>query len=103
MIRNSRAPAARYAGVRLRDLCAEMHRFFRDAGVSALQRAQFAPEHLPEMAMPPHDAACLVRNDVDYLPDRAIAGPIATTPSWSIRRASPPSCRASGSTSGPSR
>ena len=24
----------RYAGVRLRDLCGDMHRFFRDAGVS---------------------------------------------------------------------
>jgi ornithine decarboxylase/arginine decarboxylase len=72
---------ARYAGVRLRDLCAEMHRFFRDADVSALQAKQFSPEHLPEIAMSPHDAArCLVRNDVDYLPISAIAGRIATTP-----------------------
>ena len=27
----------------IRDLCAEMHAFFREANVSALQRAQFAP------------------------------------------------------------
>ncbi len=71
----------RYAGVRLRDLCADMHRFFRQADVSALQARQFSLDHLPDMAMSPHDAArCLVRNDVDYLPIDRIAGRIATTP-----------------------
>jgi ornithine decarboxylase len=71
----------RYAGVRLRDLCAEMHRFFREAGVSALQAKQFTAEHLPEIALSPHDAArCLVRNDVSYLPIDAITDRIATTP-----------------------
>ncbi|MBD3844160.1 amino acid decarboxylase [Bosea sp. SSUT16] len=71
----------RYGGVRLRDLCGDMHRFFRDHDVSGLQSRQFSPEHLPEMAMSPHDAArCLTRNDVDYLPIDAIAGRIATTP-----------------------
>jgi ornithine decarboxylase len=72
---------ARYAGVRLRDLCAEMHGFFRDAAVSALQAKQFLGEHLPDIAMSPRDAArYLVRNDVDYLLIDAIAGRIATTP-----------------------
>jgi ornithine decarboxylase/arginine decarboxylase len=71
----------RYAGMRLRDLCGEMHRFFRDASVSSLQAKQFSPAHLPEIAMSPHDATrCLTRNDVDYLPIDAIAGRIATTP-----------------------
>ncbi|MGY5779734.1 Orn/Lys/Arg family decarboxylase [Rhizobium sp. LEGMi135b] len=71
----------RYTGVRLRDLCAEMHNFFRQADVSALQTKQFSADHLPPIAMSPHDAArCLVRNDVDYLPIDAIAGRIATTP-----------------------
>ena len=71
----------RYAGVRLRDLCADMHGFFREANVSALQTRQFLAEHLPDIAMSPHDAArALVRNDVDYLPIDAIAGRIATTP-----------------------
>jgi ornithine decarboxylase/arginine decarboxylase len=71
----------RYAGMRLRDLCGEMHRFFRDANVSGLQTKQFVPEHLPEIAMSPRDAARrLVRNDVDYLPIDAIAGRVATTP-----------------------
>src|SRR5450631_2654586 len=73
--------AARYASVRLRDLCADMHRFFRQADVSALQAWQFQPQHLPEIAMSPRDAArYLVRNDVDYLPIDAIAGRVATTP-----------------------
>jgi ornithine decarboxylase len=41
----------RYRGVRLRDLCADMHAFFCDANISALQKAQFSPDHLPEMVM----------------------------------------------------
>ncbi|MDP2377285.1 Orn/Lys/Arg decarboxylase N-terminal domain-containing protein [Reyranella sp.] len=71
---------ARYAGLRLRDLCAEMHAFFRDSAVSTLQRAQFAPEHLPEPVMAPHEAVRrLVRNDVDYVPIDEAHGRIATT------------------------
>lgn len=77
----ARRRPARYAGVRLRDLCGEMHSFFRNADVSVLQARQFASEHLPEIAMSPHDAArVLVRNDVDYLPIDEITGRIATTP-----------------------
>ena len=71
----------RYAGVRLRDLCAAMHGFFRDADASALQAKQFSFDHLPEIALSPAEAARrLVRNDVDYLPIDAIRGRIATTP-----------------------
>src|SRR5215510_12219060 len=71
---------ARYSGVRLRDLCGEMHAFFRDSGVSALQRAQFAPEHLPTPVMAPHEAVRqLVRNNVDYVPIDKALGRIATT------------------------
>jgi ornithine decarboxylase len=70
----------RYADLRLRDLCAEMHQFYRSRDVSALQRAQFAPEHLPEMPMAPQEAVRrLVRNKVDYLPLDELAGRIATT------------------------
>jgi ornithine decarboxylase/arginine decarboxylase len=69
-----------YAGRRLRELCAEMHSFYREAGVSALQAAQFRAEHLPELAMLPHEAMQeLVRNRVDYLPLDALDGRIATT------------------------
>lgn len=72
---------ARYGKVRLRDLCAEMHRFYRESDVSALQAKQFLPEHMPEIAMSPREAArCLMRNDVDYLPIDRIGGRIATTP-----------------------
>jgi ornithine decarboxylase len=72
---------ARYAGVRLRDLCGDMHRFFRAADVSALQARQFSSAHLPDIVLSPHDATrCLVRNDVEYLPIDAIAGRVATTP-----------------------
>lgn len=72
---------ARYGKVRLRDLCAEMHRFYREADVSALQAKQFLPEHMPDIAMSPREAArCLMRNDVEYLPIDQIAGRIATTP-----------------------
>jgi ornithine decarboxylase len=71
---------ARYLGVRLRDLCAEMHGFFRDNATSILQRAQFAPEHLPTLAMPPQEAVRqLVRNNVDYVPVDQAFGRIATT------------------------
>jgi ornithine decarboxylase len=75
-----RRHAARYAGVGLRDLCAEMHAFYRDRQVSSLQRLQFRKRHFPEMAMTPHEAVRqLVRNNVDYLPIDSIGGRIATT------------------------
>ncbi len=71
---------ARYGGVCLRDLCADMHAFFRDADVSTLQKAQFSSDHLPEMVMTPRAASRhLVRNNVDYLPIDQIDGRIATT------------------------
>ena len=70
----------RYAGTRVRDLCAEMHAFFRAANVSALQKAQFMADHLPELAMTPHEAnRNLVRNNVDYLPIDEIEGRVAAT------------------------
>ncbi len=70
----------RYAGVRMRDLCADMHALYREANMSALQAAQFRAEHLPEMVMLPSAAVKeLVRNRVEYLPLDAIEGRIATT------------------------
>jgi ornithine decarboxylase/arginine decarboxylase len=74
------ARPARYRGARLRDLCAEMHGFFRSQNTSALQKAQFAAEHLPDPAMTPGEAARhLVRNNVDYLPIDQIEGRVAVT------------------------
>ena len=70
----------RYSGMRLRDLCQEMHAFYRDAGVSDLQRRQFRPEHLPRPAMRPQDAVQkLTRNQVHYLPIDEVEGKMATT------------------------
>jgi len=70
----------RYAGMRLRDLCGEMHAFYREAGTSTLQRQQFRRTHFPEMAIPPNRAMrAMTRNDVDYLPLDEIKGRIATT------------------------
>jgi arginine/lysine/ornithine decarboxylase len=71
---------ARYHGVGLRDLCGEMHGFYRAAGVSTMQKQQFAAEHLPELVMTPQDAArMLTRNKVDYLPIDEIRGRVAAT------------------------
>ncbi len=71
---------ARYTDLGLRDLCTQMHRFWRDVGVSRLQRQQFQADHLPELAMTPHDAGrMLVRNKVNFLPIDQIAGRIAAT------------------------
>ena len=89
---------ARYAGVRLRDLCGEMHRFFRAADVSALQARQFMPEHMPEIAMSPRDAASLSVQATTSTICRSRRSPAASPPrpSWSIRPGSPPSFPASG-------
>ncbi|MEO5365447.1 MAG: beta-eliminating lyase-related protein [Magnetococcus sp. WYHC-3] len=70
----------RYAGLRLGDLCQEMHGFFREHLTSRLQRAMFRPQHLPHMVMPVHEAVRhLTRNQVDYLPLDELDGRIATT------------------------
>jgi len=72
--------SSRYKGVRLRDLCAEMHKFYRTNEVSTLQRNIFRPYHLPEMVMLPHQAnQQLIRNKVEFLPIDEIHGRIATT------------------------
>jgi len=74
------ARPAQYRGKRLKDLCLEMHAFFREHNVSGLQKAQFTMKHLPDMAMTPRDAQrSLVRNDVDYVPLDGLEGRIATT------------------------
>ena len=70
--------AARYGDIRLRDLCSEMHAFFRDHDTSGLQRKQFRPEHLPEMVLPPYEAVQrMIRNEVELLPIDRTAGRVA--------------------------
>ncbi len=70
----------RYGRLGLHDLCGQMHRFYRDAEISRLQREQFQADHLPELAMTPHDAGrMLVRNKVDFVPISQVEGRIAAT------------------------
>jgi ornithine decarboxylase len=70
----------RYAGMGLRDLCAEMHDFYRIHDTSRLQRQQFQAAHFPVMAMRPDQAVReLVRNNVDFVPIEETEGRIATT------------------------
>ena len=68
----------RYGSMHLRDLCGEMHAFYREHDTSGLQRRQFRPEHQPEMVMSPRKAVQLmVRNEVEFLPIDRVAGRIA--------------------------
>jgi arginine/lysine/ornithine decarboxylase len=72
---------ARYAGYSLRQVCKEMHDFYREANVKELQKKCFRAESFPELAMSSKDAyEALVANEVDYVPlDEGIKGRIAAT------------------------
>ena len=71
---------ARYGGKRLKDLCGEMHAFYRKANIKQLQRGCFRAESFPELAMSPKDAyEKLVANEVDYVPMTQVQGRIAAT------------------------
>jgi ornithine decarboxylase len=75
-----RARPQRYAGMRLRDLCTDMHAFYGGAGVSQLQKAQFERDHLPEVAIAPNEAVRhMVRNNVDYVAIAEAMGRVAAT------------------------
>ena len=70
----------RYANYTLRQVCNEMHEFYRKADIKELQRLCFRAESFPEQAMLPHDAyEALVANDVDYVPLDEIRGRISAT------------------------
>jgi ornithine decarboxylase len=70
----------RYAGYTLRQVCNEMHGFYREANVKELQRLCFRDTSFPELAMSPEDAyGALVANDVDYIPLDEIRGRVSAT------------------------
>jgi ornithine decarboxylase len=70
----------RYKGYTLRQICKEMHDFYRKANVKELQRLCFRASSFPELAMPPKDAyEALVANNVDYVPLEGINGRISAT------------------------
>jgi len=70
----------RYKGYTLRQICKEMHDFYRKANVKELQRLCFRASSFPELAMSPKDAyEALVANNVDYVPLEGINGRISAT------------------------
>jgi ornithine decarboxylase len=78
--RVSAANGERYAGYSLRQVCKEMHDFYRKADVKELQRRCFRREHFPEQAMTAQEAyRALVANEVDYVPLSEIKGRISAT------------------------
>ncbi|ACC75475.1 ornithine decarboxylase [Paraburkholderia phymatum] len=63
------AHGSRYQGYTLRQVCNEMHTFYREANVKNLQRLCFRASSFPELAMSPKEAyEALVANRVDYVP-----------------------------------
>jgi ornithine decarboxylase len=70
----------RYDGCTLRQVCNEMHHFYRNANIKNLQRLSFRQSSFPELAMPPKEAyEALVANDVDYVPLDEVKGRISAT------------------------
>jgi ornithine decarboxylase len=70
----------RYAGYTLRQICKEMHDFYRKANVKELQRLSFRATSFPELAMSSKAAyEALVANNVDYVPLEEIEGRISAT------------------------
>ena len=72
---------ARYDGYSLRQVCKEMHDFYRKANVKELQKRCFRASSFPELAMYPKDAyEAVVANEVDYVPlDPGVKGRVAAT------------------------
>lgn len=70
----------RYAGYTIRQVCKEMHDFYRKANIKELQRLCFRASSFPELAITPQEAyRALVGNDVDYVPLDQVKGRIAAT------------------------
>ena len=74
------AHPGRYGGYTLRQVCNEMHGFYRDRRVKELQRRCFRACSFPELAMSPKRAyEALVANEVDYVPLDQMKGRISAT------------------------
>ncbi len=71
------ANAERYTGYTIRQVCKEMHDYYREADIKTLQRKVFRAEHFPEQAMSPQAAVHqMVANNVEYVKLRDIKGRI---------------------------
>jgi ornithine decarboxylase len=74
------AHSQRYAGYTIRQVCKEMHDYYRSANVKELQRLCFRASSFPELAMSSRDAyEALVANNVDYIPFDEVRGRISAT------------------------
>ena len=71
----------RYAGYTLRQVCKEMHDFYREANVKELQKQSFRATSFPELAMSSKDAyEAVVANEVDYVSlEDGVKGRISAT------------------------
>ncbi|HWT38913.1 MAG TPA: amino acid decarboxylase, partial [Paraburkholderia sp.] len=74
------AHSARYEGYTLRQVCNEMHGFYREANVKNLQRLCFRASSFPELAMSPEEAyEALVANRVEYVPLDQVRNRVSAT------------------------
>ena len=72
--------AERYKGYSLKQLCDEMHTFYRERNVKELQRLSFRYESFPEQAMTAREAVqATVAGEVDYVSMAKVGGRIAGT------------------------
>lgn len=68
----------RYRGVTIRQLCQEMHDFYKENDAKGFQRALFREETFPEAAISPYEAGVsLVRNDAKLVAISEIEGQVA--------------------------
>ncbi len=70
----------RYSGYKIRELCQEMHDFYKAKNVKKLQEDSFSYEHFPEQVMSGRAANnALAGNKVDYIPLKEAKNRIAAT------------------------
>lgn len=68
----------RYRGTGIRDLCQEMHDFYKERNAKAFQRALFREESFPEVYMSPYEAGVeLIRNHAKMVAVDEIEGEVA--------------------------
>lgn len=74
-----RAHKERYRGYTIRQLCQEMHNFYKSLNVKELQKEMFRKAHFPKRAMEPQVAHFeFMRGNVDSVPLEEAAGRIST-------------------------
>ena len=68
----------RYRGYTIRQLCQEMHDFYKSRNVKQLQKEMFRRAHFPKVAMKPQEAHFeFIRGNTDLVPLEEAAGRIA--------------------------